>query len=80
LGVVAQASPGPALAGQMGGYWEDDETDQKLKEADSRVLELQRSRFRALFGSDKKEAERLNKEFRKAQKERRGLLRATGRQ
>jgi len=67
-------------ADQIGGYWPGDATDDQLKEADAKLLDLQRRRFKALFGSDKAEAERLNKEFSKLQRERHDLLRASGRQ
>jgi len=80
LCALAQLGAGVSFAGQSAGYWPDDPADQELKAADGKVLDLQRKRFRALFSNDKKEVERLNKEFRSAQKERRELLRATGRQ
>lgn len=73
--------PAPVLAGELvGGYWPNDPTDEQLKKADNKLLELQRRRFKALFGKDESEVKRLNKEFSELQRERRRLLRASGRQ
>lgn len=57
-----------------------DEMEKRLGSADSELLDLQAARFRANFAAtkDEEEVERLEKEFRELQKERRDLLRATG--
>jgi Spy/CpxP family protein refolding chaperone len=55
------------------------EQEQQLKQADKQLLEVQRARFRALFGNDKEEAKRLDRQFKELQKERNQLLQATGR-
>jgi hypothetical protein len=55
------------------------EQEQKLKQVDKQVLELQRARFRAHFGDDKKAAKRLDRQFKELQKDRNELLQATGR-
>jgi hypothetical protein len=57
-----------------------DEMEERLGSADSRLLDLQMARFRAMFAENKddKEIERIEKEFKDLQKECRDLLRATG--
>jgi hypothetical protein len=55
------------------------EQEERLKQADKAVLDLQRARFRALFGNDKEEAKRLDRQFKELQKDRNQLLQATGR-
>jgi 5-methylcytosine-specific restriction endonuclease McrBC GTP-binding regulatory subunit McrB len=77
--LLCPAGAGSARAGDEPQY--RDEMDERLGSADSRLLDLQMARFRALFGKkkDEEEIEKVDKEFRELQKERRELLRATGR-
>ncbi len=67
-----------ATVGQEVPYWPTAQ-EQRLKEVDAQVLDVQRQRFRALFGQDHEAAERLDKQFKELQKERRALLRVTER-
>ena len=55
------------------------EQEQRLKEVDTQLLDVQRQRFAALFGKDKESTKQLEQKFSELQKERRQLLRATGR-
>jgi hypothetical protein len=76
---LSSSSPWPARAEDEAEY--RDEMEDRLKSADSALLDLQAARFRAMFAEEKndEEVERLQKEYRELQKERRELLRATGR-
>lgn len=71
----------PALcAAQHATQWPS-EQEEKLKQIDRQVLDLQKQRFKLLFqeNKDEKAIERLNEQFREVQKKRAELLRATGR-
>ena len=77
--MVALAVAIPAFA-QSAPEWPS-EQEERLKEFDGKILDLQRQRFRAVFAENKDEEaiKRINKQFRELQKERRKLLEATGR-
>ncbi len=73
LSAVARAAP----AGEVPAW--PTEREQRLKDLDAQLLDVQRQRFAAVFGTDKDAVKRWDKQFAELQNERRQLLRATGR-
>jgi len=78
--VMALAPTAPASLAQSTPQWPS-EQEQRLREVDGQILDLQRQRFRAAFAEnpDEEAVKQINEQFRELQKERRKLLEATGR-
>ncbi|OFV86648.1 MAG: hypothetical protein A3J75_06090 [Acidobacteria bacterium RBG_16_68_9] len=76
---LATATVAPPAFAQSVPYW-GSEQEERLKEVDGQILDLQRQRFQAIFAKepDQEAVKRLDKQFRELQKERRKLLEATG--
>lgn len=68
----------PAVCAEEVPEWPS-EQEQHLQEADSSLLDIQRKRFQARLAGDEEAAKRLDRQYKKLQKDRNQLLQATGR-
>jgi hypothetical protein len=78
LGIGLLVGPAPLGAGAADGpaYWPS-EREEQLRQADARVLDVQRQLFNARMSGDQAAVERLSPEMKRVSAERQEILRAT---